>query len=233
MNFNSRTSTKGLKKVGDNLWYDKTSDSTFRKNKNGKLEMQVDDFERKMHKQTMERIRYYEKKYNTTMQQARDLESRRWKEYTDSVKKWNKGEISRANTVGRKRKAVSSYQKDIRRYYRAENKQLASDMREKKKVFAMRTRGIKDIKNGKVYDDFIDTVAKRLKVDNDTIESMLFPKGIEEASKYDEMKEIMDTADDRATYTIEDLIEDSVQQGIITEEDAFFLLELIYTGEEL
>lgn len=227
MNFNSRNSTKGLKKIGDNLWYDKTSDSTFRKKKNGQLEMIVDDFERKMHKQTMERIRYYEKKYNTSMKQERERESKRWKAYTDSVKQWNNGEISRANTVGRKRKIMYEYQKDIRHYYSSENTQLSSDMTEKKKVFAMRVQGNKGVYNGGLYDIKIQIFAKRLGMSKEEVEKIMFPKGLEEKSKYDDMKRAIDKGFD----TIEDIIQQKYENNEINKSDKIHLMNMLLGGD--
>lgn len=229
-NFNSRKSTKGLKRTSERgVYYDVESGTTFKKDKNGNLKMQIDDYERKTHRATMERLRYYEKKYNISLKREKEIEKRNWKEYVDSVKKWNKGEINRANTVSRRLDNLNSRQRATNRYYSSSNVKLKSDITEKKKVMVMRMSGKHGVYNGKAYDDYIQGLSYRLKVSKEEVEKHLFPNGIEESSKY---KDIVDNLNN-GMNTIDDLIDRQLENGIISEDDAFFTRELLDTGEEL
>lgn len=229
-NFNNRKSTKGLKKTSEKgVYYDVASRTTFKRDNKGNLKMQVDEFERKAHKATLERLRYYEKKYNILLKREKDIEKRNWKEYVDSVKKWNKGEINRANTVGKKLETLTTRRNVTNRYYSSENIKLSSDITEKRKVMVMRMSGKHGVYNGKAYDSYIQTLADRLKVTPEIIEKHLFPNGLEESSKYDDIVNTLNVG----MNTIDDLIDEQVKKGLISENDAFFTRELLETGEDL
>lgn len=230
MDFNSRRSTKGLKKTkGKNEYYDAQSRQTFIKDKKGNLKMIVSDVDKLQHKATMERIRYYEKKYNYPMEEAKRIEAKRWKEYTDAVKKWNKGEFSRASTVARRYKALNENMKKSLKYYSSQNKQLAGDIDEKKKVMVMRMQGKHGVYNGQLYDMYIETLANKLGMESSEVEKILFPKGLEESSKYEDIQQAFNKAYDN----IDDIIREKVEDKEISENDAFFIEELLSTGEGL
>lgn len=230
MDFNSRKTTKGLKKTrGKNEYYDPQSRQTFTKDSKGNLKMIVTREDRLNHKAAMERLRYYEKKYNYSMKEARRIEAKRWKEYTDSVKKWNKGEYTRASTVGRRYSAFTDNWRKNMRYYSAHNIQLSSDITEKKKVMVMRMQGKHGVYNGQLYDQYIDTLASKLNMSASEIEKILFPKGLEEQSKYEDIQKVFNKAYDN----IDDIIRDKVEAEEITENEAFFIEELLTTGEDL
>ena len=229
MDFNSRKSTRGLKKTGENEWFDKVSGNLFFKDSRGTLKMKVDTYERQLHKQTMERLRYYEKVTGISTQQARQRESKRWSEYTKAVKQWNKGTINRASTVTRRRKQLEQNNRSILGYYSKFNSRLQSDMDEKRKVIFSRARGIHNIHNGIEYDNFIRTIATRLNIDVSEIEKILFPKGLEEYSKYEDMKTVIYNT----LPNIDDLIEKKLNRGEIDETDQFFIRELLDTGKDL
>lgn len=228
MNFNSRISTKGLKKTGDNEWYDTESRQTFYKDKNGNLKMKVDDFERKRHKAVMERLRYYERKYNVSLKEQKKKESKLWSDYTRAVKDWNSGKINRANTVGRRYRRIDSNMSSVSKYFNNTNKTLSRDMAEKRKVQIMRIDGKHDVFNGLKYDEYIKTIAERLQVDESLIEQALFPKGLEEYSKYDEIKAVLDNS----AKLISDYVKEKIKDGTINEKDAFFLEEILLTGDD-
>ena len=229
MDFNSRKSTRGLKKTGINEWFDKQSGNMFYKDSKGNLKMKIDIYERQLHKQTMERLRYYEKKTGISTKQARQRESKRWTEYTKSVKQWNNGTINRASTVTRRRKQLEQNNRSVLGYYSKFNTRLQSDMDEKRKVIFSRARGVHNIHNGKEYDNFIQAIATRLNVTVTEIEKILFPKGLEEYSKYVDMKTVIDNT----LANIDDLIEKKLKSGEIDETDKFFIRELIDTGKDL
>lgn len=230
MDFNSRKSTKGLKKTrGKNEYYDPQSKQTFTKDKNGNLKMVVTREDKLNHKIAMERLRYYEKTYKYSTKQLRDIESKRWREYTQAVRDWNKGKKHRASTVGKRYSEFEENWRKSMRYYSAHNTQLKSDIKEKKKVMVMRMQGKHGVYNGQLYDQYISTLASKLNMSASEVEKILFPKGLEEQSKYDDVQR----AFDKAYNNIDDIIRDKVEDGEITENEAFFIEELLSTGEDL
>lgn len=230
MDFNNRKSTKGLKKTrGKNEYFDPVSRQTFIKDNKGNLKMTISEVDKLQHKATMERLRYYEKKYNYSTKELRNIEAKRWKEYTDSVKKWNKGEYSRASTVGRRYERFNKNATSVMKYYSSQNKQLTRDINEKKKVMVMRMQGVHGVYNGQLYDQYISTLADRLNMEAVEVEKILFPKGLEEQSKYADIQ----FAISRAYDNIDDIVNQKVADGELSENDAFFIEELLSTGEDL
>lgn len=230
MDFNNRKTTKGLKKTSNkNEYYDPLSRQTFIQDAKGNLKMTISDIDRAEHKATMERLRYYEKKYNYSVKEARRLESKRWKEYTNAVKKWNKGEYTRASTVGKRYQNYHENMLKNVKYYSANNKQLSADITEKKKVMVMRMQGIHGVYNGQLYDQYIQAIAQRLNMSTSEVEKLLFPKGVEEQSKYEDINKCFE----RAYDNIDDIIQDKVKSGELSDNDAFFIEELLTTGEDL
>lgn len=228
MDFNSRKSTRGLKKTGANSWLDRSTGNEFYKDKKGNIKMKVDIIEQQLHKQTMERLRYYEKKTGISTKQARQRESKRWEQYTKSVRDWNSGKVNRSSTVARRRKQLKG-NRSVLNYYSRFNAKLQSDMEEKRKVIFSRARGVHNVHNGIDYDNYISAIAQRLGVDVGTVENLLFPKGLEEYSKYEDMKFVIDNT----LNNIDDLITQKVSNGEIDETDEFFIRELIDTGRDL
>lgn len=185
------TSTRYLKKTGSNEWFDRRSGQLFYKQK-GKLMIKIDEQERKAHRQLMDKLRREEKKWGLSTKAERETEAKLWKEYTNSVRAFNKGEIKRASTVSRRRKALESKQSDQYRYWHQAPEKLQKMQQDKRKVMLMRISGKHNVKNVEYYNELIRLISEYSKLDPDIVESLLFPKAIEEETKYEKIKDEMD-----------------------------------------
>lgn len=185
------TSTRYLKKTGSNEWFDRRSGQLFYKQK-GKLMIKIDEQERKAHRQLMAKLRYEEKKWGLSTKSERETEAKLWKEYTNAVRKFNKGEIKRASTVSRKRRAIESKQSDQYRYWHQPPEKLKKMQQDKRKVMLMRISGKHNVKNAEYYNELIALISQYSKLDPDIVESLLFPKAIEEETKYQKIKDEID-----------------------------------------
>ena len=185
------TSTRYLKKTGSNEWFDRRSGQLFYKQK-GKLMIKIDEQERKAHRQLMAKLRYEEKKWGLSTKSERETETKLWKEYTNAVRKFNKGEIKRVSTVSRKRRAIESKQSDQYRYWHQPPEKLRKMQQDKRKVMLMRISGKHNVKNAGYYNELIALISQHSKLDPDIVESLLFPKAIEEETKYQKIKDEID-----------------------------------------
>lgn len=185
------TSTRYLKKTGSNEWFDSRSGQLFYKQK-GKLMIKIDEHERKAHRQLMAKLRYEEKKWRLSTKSERETEAKLWKEYTNAVRKFNKGEIKRVSTVSRKRRAIESKQSDQYRYWHQPPEKLKKMQQDKRKVMLMRISGKHNVKNAEYYNELIALISQYSKLDSDIVESLLFPKAIEEETKYQKIKDEID-----------------------------------------
>lgn len=185
------TSTRYLKKTGSNEWFDRRSGQLFYKQK-GRLMIKIDEQERKAHRQLMAKLRREEKKWGLSTKSERETESKLWKEYTNSVRKFNKGEIKRASTVSRKRRAIENKQSDQYRYWHQPPEKLQKMQQDKRKVMLMRISGKHNVKNAEYYNELIALISQYSKLDPDIVESLLFPKAIEEETKYQKIKDEID-----------------------------------------
>ena len=185
------TSTRYLKKTGSNEWFDRRSGQLFYKQK-GRLMIKIDEQERKAHRQLMAKLRREEKKWGLSTKSERETEAQLWKEYTNSVRKFNKGEIKRASTVSRKRRSIENKQSDQYRYWHQPPEKLQKMQQDKRKVMLMRISGKHNVKNAGYYNELIALISQYSKLDPDIVESLLFPKAIEEETKYQKIKDEID-----------------------------------------
>ena len=185
------TSTRYLKKTGSNEWFDRRSGQLFYKQK-GRLMIKIDEQERKAHRQLMAKLRREEKKWGLSTKSERETEAKLWKEYTNSIRRFNKGEIKRASTVARRRKALESKQSDQYRYWHQQPEKLQKMQQDKRKVMLMRISGKHNVKNAEYYNELIRLISQYSKLDPDIVESLLFPKAIEEETKYQKIKDEID-----------------------------------------
>ena len=185
------TSTRYLKKTGANEWFDRRSGQLFYKQK-GRLMIKIDEQERKAHRQLMSKLRYEEKKWGLSTKSERETEAKLWKEYTNTVRQFNKGEIKRASTVSRRRRAIESKQSDQYRYWHQPPEKLQKMQQDKRKVMLMRISGKHNVKNAEYYNELIRLISQYSKLDLDIVESLLFPKAIEEETKYQKIKDEID-----------------------------------------
>lgn len=215
------TSTRHLKKTGSNEWYDRRSGQLFYKQK-GKLMIKIDEQERKAHRQLMDKLRREERKWGLSTKAERETETKLWKEYTKAVRKFNKGEIKRASTVSRKRRALESKQSDQYEYWHQPHEKLQKMQQDKRKVMLMRISGKHNVKNAEYYNELIRFISKYSKLDPDIVESLLFPKAIEEATKYEKIKDEMD----KGYYSFLDALEEQP----ITQTDKEYAEQLANIG---
>ena len=185
------TSTRYLKKTSSNEWFDRRSGQLFYKQK-GRLMIKIDEQERKAHRQLMAKLRREEKKWGLSTKSERETEAKLWKEYTNSIRKFNKGEIKRASTVSRRRRALESKQSDQYRYWHQPPEKLQKMQQDKRKVMLMRISGKHNVKNAEYYNELIALISQYSKLDPDIVESLLFPKAIEEDTKYQKIKDEID-----------------------------------------
>lgn len=197
------TSTRYLKKTGLNEWFDKRSGQLFYKQK-GRLMIKIDEQERKAHRQLMDKLRREEKKWGLSTKAERETEAKLWKAYTKSVRDFNKGEIKRASTVSRKRRAIESKQSEQYRYWHQPPEKLEKMQQDKKKVMIMRISGKHNVKNAEYYNELIRLISEYSKLDPDIVESLLFPKAIEEETKYQKIKDEID----KGYYSFLDALEE-------------------------
>lgn len=197
------TSTRYLKKTGSNEWFDRRSGQLFFKQKS-KLMIKIDEQERKAHRQLMDKLRREEKKWGLSTKAERETEAKLWKEYTNAVRKFNKGEIKRASTVSRRRRAFEIKQSDQYRYWHQPPEKLQKMQQDKRKVMLMRISGKHNVKNAEYYNELIRLISEYSKLDPDIVESLLFPKAIEEETKYQKIKDEID----KGYYSFLDALEE-------------------------
>ena len=185
------TSTRYLKKTGSNEWFDRRAGQLFYKQK-GRLMIKIDEQERKAHRQLMAKLRREEKKCGLSTKSERETEAKLWKEYTNAVRKFNKGEIKRASTVARRRKALESKQSEQYTYWHQPPEKLQKMQQDKRKVMLMRISGKHNVKNAEYYNELIALISQYSKLDPDIVESLLFPKAIEEETEYQKIKDEID-----------------------------------------
>lgn len=208
------TSTRHLKKTGSNEWFDRRSGQLFYKQK-GKLMIKIDEQERKAHRQLMAKLRREEKKWGLSTKAERETETKLWREYTKAIRKFNKGEIKRASTVSRKRRAIESKQSDQYRYWHQQSEKLQKMQQDKRKVMLMRISGKHNVKNAEYYNDLIILLSEYSKLEPTEVESLIFPKALEEKTKYEDIKGILDNG----YYSFLDALENQYKKGLISQVD--------------
>ena len=205
----ARTSTRGLKKTGENEWFDPVSRQLFTK-KNGKLQMKVDPWNRAQHKRTMERFRYYENKFGVDLSDEKKAEKNRWKYYLKGIEQFNKGEFARPSTVQRREQSWQEMTFKKGRYFSPENKALKSQLEERRKVTIMRIAGKHDIYNGLAYDRMIEAIANSLEMSPEELESTIFPTLTQEKSIYEPLKKAVDNSE----KSLDELVDELVKNGL-------------------
>lgn len=208
------TSTKYLKKTGVNEWFDVRSGQLFYKEK-GKLMIKIDEQERKAHRQLMDKLRREEKKSGLSTKAERETEAKLWKEYTKAIKAFNKGDIKLASTVARKRKTIESKQSEQYRYWHQPPEKLRKMQQDKKRVMIMRISGKHNVKNAEYYNELIRLLSQYSKLEPEEVEMLIFPKALEEETKYQAIKEALDDG----YYSFLDALEEQHNKGLITQAD--------------
>lgn len=203
---NARTSTRGLKKTGQNEWFDPQSRALFEK-KGGQLKMKVDPWDMAQHKRSMERFRYYEKKFGIDLSNEKQAENDRWNYYNKMVDDFNRGNIVQPTTVQRRQKSWEKSAFRRERMYSKSNVKLSSQIEEMKKIMLLRIMGKHEIYNGRAYDAMIEGIAKALGKDVKEVEDRIFPKMQQEKSTYDNIDAYVDTAEIALSEWIEELID--------------------------
>ena len=204
----ARTSTRGLKKTGENEWFDPQSRALFEK-KNGKLRMKVDPWDRAQHKRSMERFRYYEKKFGIDLSSEKQAENDRWNYYNKMVREFNEGKIVQPTTVQRRQQSWEKSAFRRERMYSKTNVKLQSQIEETKKVMLLRMMGKHGVYNGKAYDAMVEGIAKALGKDVKEVEDRIFPKMQQEKSTYENIDGYIDNGEVALTEWVEELIDNN------------------------
>lgn len=184
----------GLKKsTAEDIYYNPNMFGLeFKKTKNG-IEMIVPEWFKKEHRQKLSSLHYYSKKYGLSNKADIKKEKDLYKYYTDYVKKWNKGEISKISTVKYRFDLYNENQKLTNKFYSRENKQkIIKYADDSFKVKVMRMQGKHGVYNEKAYNDYINDLAKLLSEDKEEIERLIFPSGINEESSYETIHNLID-----------------------------------------
>lgn len=211
----------GLKKDSSGTYYNPDMYGLeFKKTKNGEIKMVVPEWFKKEHKQKLQTLNYYGKKYGlsnkTDIKREKDL----YKYYVDYVDKWNKGEISKPSTVKYRFDLYNQNQKSTNRFYSRENKEkIIEHVNESFKVKVMRIMGKHGVFNGQAYDDYLSNLSAKLGEDKSTIESLVFPTKINEKSSYDQIKNFIENGFDN----IDELINNKYESGEIDDNDEFLI----------
>lgn len=211
----------GLKKDSSGTYYNPNMYGLeFEKTKNGEIKMIVPDWFKKEHKQKLQTLNYYGKKYGlsnkTDIKKEKDL----YKYYVDYVDKWNKGEISKASTVKYRFDLYNQNQKSTNRFYSRENKEkIIEHVNESFKVKVMRIMGKHGVFNGQAYDNYLTNLSKKLGEDKSIIESLVFPTKINEKSSYEQIKNCIENGFDN----IDELINNKYESGEIDDNDEFLI----------
>lgn len=211
----------GLKKDSSGTYYNPNMYGLeFEKTKNGDIKMIVPDWFKKEHKQKLQTLNYYGKKYGlsnkTDIKKEKDL----YKYYVDYVDKWNKGEISKASTVKYRFDLYNQNQKSTNRFYSRENKEkIIEHVNESFKVKVMRIMGKHGVFNGQAYDNYLTNLSKKLGEDKSIIESLVFPTKINEKSSYEQIKNCIENGFDN----IDELINNKYESGEIDDNDEFLI----------
>ena len=211
----------GLKKASDGTYYNPDYFGLeFEKQKNGNLKMVVPDWFKKEHQQKLNTLRTYGKKYGLSNKSDIKKEKDLYKYYTDYVKKWNKGEISKLSTVKYRFDLYKDNFRATSKFYRRENKKkIIEHISDSFKVKVMRIMGKHGVFNGHAYDDYIQNLANKLNEDKGTVETLLFPTKLDEKSSYDLIKTTVDTG----LNNIDELIDNKVDAGEIDDNDEFLI----------
>ena len=86
---------------------------------------------------------------------------------------------------------------------------------DKKKVMIMRISGKHNVKNAEYYNDLIRLLSEYSKLPPAEVESLIFPKALEEATKYEAIKEVLDNG----YYSFLDALENQYKKGLISQAD--------------
>ena len=211
----------GLRKASDGTYYNpEYFGLEFVKQKNGDIKMVIPEWFKKEHQQKLNTLRNYGKKYGLSNKSDIKKEKDLYKYYTDYVKKWNKGEISKLSTV---KYRFDLYKENFRatsKFYRRENKKkIIEHISDSFKVKVMRIMGKHGVFNGQAYDDYIQNLSNKLNEDKGTVETLLFPTKLDEKSSYDLIKTTVDTG----LNNIDELIDNKVDAGELDDQDEFMI----------
>lgn len=219
---------KRLKKTTSGTYYDPQSRQEFSKTKKG-YNMVIGKYEKSQHQQNVKRLRNLNKKYGGAFNYELNEEQRRWNEYKESIKQFNKGEISRPSTVKRRFQDWNKASIEQSVTYSKGSKKIATIVEDKKKVEIMRKTGKHGIYNGKAYDDYIKTVADKLDLSFEETEELIFPYRDEVGElDSDQIKRYMNQT---KTKTIDDVISEKRERKDISEAEEIELQNLVMLGE--
>lgn len=206
---NKKQSTKGLKKTGKNEWYDGTTNTYYTKVR-GKLQSYEDATDKKYYQQLLRHLNYYNKG-GVLDSYKNDLKSAH-KELLKEIKRFNKGEAKTNIRLMNASKYFKETYDDIRKLTSTSN--LKETVKTRNLVKALRIHGFHGINENDVQstlENILTTFSDSLGLSNNEIQDLLLPKGYEEASKYEELADILIEHEP----SLLDIIEEKRQDGTI------------------
>lgn len=224
---------KGLKKTSEG-YFDKISGQIFIKDKDG-LKIVVQEYDKKLFKSQLNRLKNMEKKYHVSLKTEINDLTNAWNEYNKYVKKFNNREVKWTSTVESRYRAFETIGLKQEKLFgnvtisKEAKRNFNTLITNKKKTMLLRMsghKGVYDDNSATLYNDFLNQFASKLGISASEVESIIFPIGFEESSKYEDIIELLDSA----YYTMQDIIEQKVSEGVISDYEAITLENLLDTG---
>lgn len=224
---------KGLKKTTEG-YYDAESHLLFTKDKNG-LQIVISEYDFDLFKKQKRRLKQLEKNYNVSLKNEINELTKAFNEYKEYAKKFNNREIKWSNTVATRYRSFEHITLKHEKLFgninlsKQAKQQFISLINTKKKTMLLRMSGHKrvwDENADKLYNDFLQQFVDKLGIPKEEVEQLLFPNGLEESSRYDDIVDVLE----HGYYTMTDVIDEKISEGVITEYEGVALENIMDTG---
>lgn len=217
---NKKQSTKGLKKTGDNEWYDTTT-GQFYKKENGKIKAYEDSADKKYYKYLQNQLKANNKANVLTgdINKLKDLHD----DYNKRLKEFNSGKAKTNIPLLNAKKAYEETYKGIFEQMKSSNRKMYVDT--KTLVRNLRVRGVRGVTvhNAQAsLDLLVREFSEKLGLDANTTMELLLPKGLEETTVYEEIQDIV--IDSKPN--LYDIMYEKVGSGELSESDYRYLRNL-------
>lgn len=218
---NKKQSTKGLKKTGDNEWYDTTT-GQFYKKENGKIKAYEDATDKKYYKYLQNQLKANNKVnvLSGDINKLKDLHD----DYTKKLKEFNSGKAKTNIPLSNAKKAYEEVYKGIFTQMKSgENRKRYVET--KALVRNLRVRGVHgvNIHNAQACLDLLTReFSEKLGLDPSTTIDLLLPKGLEETTVYEEIQDIII----ESKPNLYDIMYEKVESGELSDSDYRYLRNL-------
>lgn len=227
---------RGLKKTSEG-YYDKESHLLFTKDKDG-LKIIISEYDKKLFNQQKKRLKALEKKHGVSFKSELNELTESFNAYLEYVQRFNNRDVKWSSTVESRYKAFEKATQKQEKLFgninlsKETKKQFSVYIENKKKVMLLRMSGHKGVfesNASSMFDSYLQMFESKLGIEKNEVKDLLFPTGLEETSTYDEILEVLDGA----YYNMQDVIDQKVEEGVITEYDAISLENLMDAGIEV